>query len=460
MVSIASTMVLNQEQQIPGVQEEATRYKLVVRFGRDLLSDGFTALPNLLLDVYAELGITHCELVFILPLLQYKWSKAEPYPSLGTIATKMGLSIRAVQNHVHSLKNKAYQCPHTDEGEACSCPKYLVVTPRYRVGMGQTSNSYNLSGLFAAVLNLAREKGLLPQEDPAEKCTGPREASCMGGMKEPAPESDRSKNTQSEPDEPFSNALGGKDKVQVSCSHSLMATRNPNAQPEEKTEKESQSSTPSSKENMNTHCTVNPSQPSRAERSKTEPSRVQETGHQRQSFSGNDEVIGKRERVRAAAPRMTAPPLTQEEMDVRIRERLAREQARSQMQNPLPGIIPDQHWNQLEQDHPTASPSLRCKPMPVYPRLQERIERISQELGDFHHATSNITRTDNIRQEANVPLEQVLDVLSEAYHATRVAEQKGQITKRDEQGRLVKMSYFFAVLRQKLGLPPKPNQNV
>lgn len=153
---------------------------------------------------------------------------------------------------------------------------------------------------------------------------------------------------------------------------------------------------------------------------------------------------------------MTAPPLTQEDMDSRIRERLARERLRSQMQNPLPGIIRDEDWNKLEQDHPTARPSLRCKPMPVYPRLQQTVERISEQLGDFHHATSNITRTDNIRKEANISLEQLLGTLEEAHRATLVADQKGLITKRDEAGRRVKMSYFFAVLRQKLGLPKQP----
>src|SRR5512135_3628102 len=122
MVSIPYTMVDNQGQQMrpptpcAQEQEEQTRYRLVVRFGKDLLQDGFTAVPNLLLDVYAELGITHCELVFILHLLQYKWSNHDPYPSLGTIATKMGLSLRAVQNHVQSLRHKAFRCPHQHEG--------------------------------------------------------------------------------------------------------------------------------------------------------------------------------------------------------------------------------------------------------------------------------------------------------------------------------------------------------
>jgi hypothetical protein len=98
--------------------------------------------------------------------------------------------------------------------------------------------------------------------------------------------------------------------------------------------------------------------------------------------------------------------------------------------------------------------------MPVYPRLQHTVERISEKLGDFHHAKSNITHTDNIRRAANVPLEQLLVVLEEAQYATHTASQKGLITKRDEQGRLVKMSYFFAVVHQKLGLPPKPHQNM
>lgn len=165
--------------------------------------------------------------------------------------------------------------------------------------------------------------------------------------------------------------------------------------------------------------------------------------------------MGGKEVTRATRelPRLPAAPYTQEDMDQRIRERLARERARAELQNPLPGIIRDEDWNKLEQDAPTQTPTGRCKPMPVYPQLQRAIEQISGELDDARVVTSNIMRADNIRREAGASLEQVLDALREARYATHTALSKGRIIKRDESGKLLKMPYFFECLRQKLGLP-------
>jgi hypothetical protein len=149
--------------------------------------------------------------------------------------------------------------------------------------------------------------------------------------------------------------------------------------------------------------------------------------------------------------RLTAPPLTQEDMDKRRRERLARERA----QNPLPGIINDSDWQKLEQDHSTQTGTSKRKPMPVYEKLQLAIERISEELGDFQHVTSNITQAENIRKEAHIDSEPFLIMLSDARSATRHAHTIGRITKQDSAGQSVKMPYFYAVLRQKAGITKK-----
>ncbi len=143
-------------------EQEVNQYSLVVKLGYDILSDGHTSIPNLILDLYTELGLTHSELVFIIHLMQYKWGKKNPYPALTSIAAKMGVSRRNVQRYVSSLKQK--QKPDSEESENI---KYLVITERKSPEHGQMSSIYDLSNFLYAVVELAKKKGLIdtPQTD-------------------------------------------------------------------------------------------------------------------------------------------------------------------------------------------------------------------------------------------------------------------------------------------------------
>lgn len=115
-----------------------------VRFGDPILQAGFTAVPNLILDYYAELGISLPEMMFSIHVWQYWWTKDLPYPSLQQIAPKMGIERRQISRHVESLKKKGY----------------LKVTERQLPGQGQVASEYDFSPLLQAVLQLAlRDQG-------------------------------------------------------------------------------------------------------------------------------------------------------------------------------------------------------------------------------------------------------------------------------------------------------------
>ena len=68
---------------------------------------GFAPLPHLLLLHQNELGITSCELNVFLNIFMH-WHEAArmPFPRTSTIAKRMGVSQRAVQDVVNSLKKK------------------------------------------------------------------------------------------------------------------------------------------------------------------------------------------------------------------------------------------------------------------------------------------------------------------------------------------------------------------
>src|SRR5215210_2357753 len=87
---------------------ERTPYAIVARWGDELLDDGFTVIPNLIMKHYAKLGISPSEMMLVAHIVQYQWTEKNPYPSLKGIAERMGLSRRQVNNYIKSLKDKGY----------------------------------------------------------------------------------------------------------------------------------------------------------------------------------------------------------------------------------------------------------------------------------------------------------------------------------------------------------------
>ena len=107
-------------------------HRLVVRFGNELLQDGFTSVPNLVLTHYAILGISAAEMMFSIHVWQYWWTEKDPYPALQTIADRMSVTRRQVRNYTQSLKQKGY----------------LVVNERADPSLGQLTSEYDFGPLL------------------------------------------------------------------------------------------------------------------------------------------------------------------------------------------------------------------------------------------------------------------------------------------------------------------------
>lgn len=113
-------------------------YKIAVRFGDQVLQAGFTSVPNLVLNHYAELGITPAEMLFTIHMWQFRWTERDPYPSLTTIADKMDVSWRQAHRYATSLKDKGF----------------LIIKSRQEPGRGQVTSEYDFEPLIKAVLKV------------------------------------------------------------------------------------------------------------------------------------------------------------------------------------------------------------------------------------------------------------------------------------------------------------------
>jgi hypothetical protein len=97
-----------------------------------LMYRGFTTISNVFLESYSTLHpkITHGEAMFIIHLMQYKWDENAPFPAVGTIAKRMGISVTATRSLARNLETKGYL---------------------HREGQPGRSNRYHLKKLFRAL---------------------------------------------------------------------------------------------------------------------------------------------------------------------------------------------------------------------------------------------------------------------------------------------------------------------
>jgi hypothetical protein len=156
----------------PNANITDSSYKIAVRFGDQVLQAGFTSIPNLVLNHYAELGISPAEMMFTIHMWQFRWTERDPYPSLTTIADKMDVSWRQAHRYANSLKDKGF----------------LNIKSRQEPGRGQVTSEYDFEPLIKAVLEVDKNTGTteadlkkgqvsVPNDTPLTRMTG-------GGMTE------------------------------------------------------------------------------------------------------------------------------------------------------------------------------------------------------------------------------------------------------------------------------------
>jgi len=84
---------------------------VVTRWGGDsrIKQEGFVPIPKRFLDYHAALkpfSLTVAEALFVIHLVQYKWDAQHPYPSLKTLARRMGITPVYARKLARGLEGK------------------------------------------------------------------------------------------------------------------------------------------------------------------------------------------------------------------------------------------------------------------------------------------------------------------------------------------------------------------
>lgn len=103
------------------------------RWTQTLTKAGWTALPNIILDKQAALGLKPIDVNILMQIAKYWWEPGSaPFPAIETLANAIGVTTRTVQRHI-TIMEKA---------------KLIERKKRYYARGGQKSNAYTFNGLI------------------------------------------------------------------------------------------------------------------------------------------------------------------------------------------------------------------------------------------------------------------------------------------------------------------------
>ncbi len=86
------------------MSEQNRAYQLQITFGSAMLDKGFTAVPNLFLLNYRNLGLSDGQAMWVVHILRFKWSEKDPYPSQKKLPMKSNPDTR--RKFARALRNK------------------------------------------------------------------------------------------------------------------------------------------------------------------------------------------------------------------------------------------------------------------------------------------------------------------------------------------------------------------
>lgn len=129
--------------------KDVRRKALAGIWGNSVADHGYVGVPHVMLAMQSRMGLNPTQALVLLQLLDY-WRRPgrPPFPSVGMLATRIGLKDRQLRRILNELERGAF----------------IARNRRTLLRGGQTSNSFDLSGLVAKVKALEPEYRKAMQE--------------------------------------------------------------------------------------------------------------------------------------------------------------------------------------------------------------------------------------------------------------------------------------------------------
>jgi len=84
-----------------GKKQDKTK---IVQIWGEILDEGFTSVPNILLRYRSKIGLKPKHIMLIIDIMSYKWDAGYPFPSYSTLSQRSGIEERSVKRITQDLE--------------------------------------------------------------------------------------------------------------------------------------------------------------------------------------------------------------------------------------------------------------------------------------------------------------------------------------------------------------------
>ncbi|MEM7009374.1 MAG: helix-turn-helix domain-containing protein, partial [Thermodesulfobacteriota bacterium] len=84
-----------------GTKQDKTK---IVQIWGEILDEGFTSVPNILLRYRTKIGLKPKHIMLIIDIMSYKWDAGHPFPSYSALSKRSGIEERSVKRITQDLE--------------------------------------------------------------------------------------------------------------------------------------------------------------------------------------------------------------------------------------------------------------------------------------------------------------------------------------------------------------------
>lgn len=86
---------------MPNVKQDKTK---IVQIWGEILDEGFTSVPNILLRYRTQIGLKPKHIMLIIDIMSFKWDSGSPFPSYLTLSLRAGVEERSIKRITQDLE--------------------------------------------------------------------------------------------------------------------------------------------------------------------------------------------------------------------------------------------------------------------------------------------------------------------------------------------------------------------
>jgi len=86
---------------MPNAKQDKTK---IVQIWGEILDEGFTSVPNILLRYRSQIGLKPKHIMLIIDIMSFKWDKGSPFPSYSTLSLRAGVEERSIKRITQDLE--------------------------------------------------------------------------------------------------------------------------------------------------------------------------------------------------------------------------------------------------------------------------------------------------------------------------------------------------------------------